>query len=89
MCGIAGFFNPKADYTRETKKWRSILNHMNQVQKHRGPDGSGTYLSPSCGFAHVRLKIIDLYTGAPPMLRKKDGYEFAIVFTVKFTIWTN
>lgn len=80
MCGIAGFFNPKADYTRETKKWRSILNHMNQVQKHRGPDGSGTYLSPSCGFAHVRLKIIDLYTGAQPMLRKKDGYEFAIVF---------
>ncbi len=80
MCGIAGFFHPNADYTREPKKWRSVLNHMNQVQRRRGPDGSGTYLAPCCGFAHVRLKIIDLYTGAQPMVRKKDGREYAIVF---------
>ena len=60
MCGIAGFFNPRQDFTKEQKKWRHILDHMNQLQKHRGPDGRGTYLHPSCGFAHVRLKIIDL-----------------------------
>ncbi len=36
MCGIAGFFHPNADYTREPKKWRSVLNHMNQVQRRRG-----------------------------------------------------
>lgn len=80
MCGIAGFYHPKLDFTREKSKWRSILTHMNQVQRHRGPDGSGTYLAPSCGFAHVRLKIIDLYTGAQPMVRKQGDQEFAIVF---------
>ena len=41
MCGIAGFFNPNMDYTKEKGRWIPILNHMNQVQKHRGPDGSG------------------------------------------------
>ncbi len=80
MCGIAGFFNPNMDYTKEKKRWQNILNRMNQVQKHRGPDGSGTYLASSCGFAHVRLKIIDLLTGAQPMIKKRDGAEYAIVF---------
>ena len=80
MCGIAGFFNPKENYTNERQKWLPILERMNQVQKHRGPDGSGTYLCPSCGFAHVRLKIIDLLTGEQPMIKRKNGREFAIVF---------
>lgn len=80
MCGIAGFFHPKLDYTKDRNKWIKILNHMNQTLKHRGPDGSGTYLNSSVGFAHVRLKIIDLLTGAQPMVRKKGDSECAIVF---------
>lgn len=80
MCGIAGFFNPNTDYTKERKKWNAILNGMNRVQKHRGPDGEGTYLSSCCGFAHVRLKIIDLLTGDQPMVRRQGDTEFAIVF---------
>lgn len=80
MCGIAGFFNSKGNYTKERQKWLDILENMNQAQKHRGPDGSGTYLSPVCGFAHVRLKIIDLLTGEQPMIKRKNGQEFAIVF---------
>lgn len=80
MCGIAGFFHPSMDYTREKNKWTHVLNHMNQALKHRGPDGSGTYLSSSVGFAHVRLKIIDLLTGTQPMIRKKGDAECAIVF---------
>lgn len=80
MCGIAGFFNPNTDYTKERKKWNAILNGMNRVQKHRGPDGEGTYLSSCCGFAHVRLKIIDLFTGDQPMIRRQGDTEFAIVF---------
>jgi len=35
MCGIAGFFNPKRDYTREKMKWLPVLERMNKVQKHR------------------------------------------------------
>lgn len=80
MCGIAGFFNPNTDYTKERKKWNAILNSMNRIQKHRGPDGEGTYLSSNCGFAHVRLKIIDLLTGDQPMVRRQGDTEFAIVF---------
>jgi asparagine synthase (glutamine-hydrolysing) len=80
MCGIAGFFNPKRDYTREKMKWLPVLERMNKVQKHRGPDQDGTYLSSSCGFAHVRLKIIDLLTGEQPMIRRSGETEFAIVF---------
>lgn len=80
MCGIAGFFNPKRDYTREKMKWLPVLERMNKVQKHRGPDEDGTYLSSACGFAHVRLKIIDLLTGEQPMVRRCGETEFAIVF---------
>lgn len=31
MCGIAGFFNPDMDYTKERKKWNTILNNMNRT----------------------------------------------------------
>ncbi len=61
-------------------KWLPVLERMNKVQKHRGPDQDGTYLSSSCGFAHVRLKIIDLLTGEQPMIRRSGETEFAIVF---------
>lgn len=80
MCGIAGFYCPDADYTAEKGKWLHILNDMNRAQKRRGPDDEGTYLSPSCGLAHVRLEIIDLITGQQPMVRKQADRECAIIF---------
>ena len=80
MCGIAGFYNPNANFTMEKDKWQHILDDMNRTQKRRGPDDEGTYLSPLCGLAHVRLEIIDLITGQQPMVRKMEGRECAIVF---------
>ncbi|HAX52649.1 asparagine synthase (glutamine-hydrolyzing) [Muricomes intestini] len=80
MCGIAGFFNPYVDYMAEKPKWKGILEKMNRVQKRRGPDDEGTYLSSLCGLAHVRLEIIDLVTGQQPMVRKRQGRECVIVF---------
>ncbi len=80
MCGIAGFYNPDTDYTLQQEKWQHILEEMNKAQKHRGPDDEGTYLSPLCGLAHVRLEIIDLLTGKQPMVRKEEGRECAIIF---------
>ena len=80
MCGIAGFYSPDADYTREKGRWQHILDKMNRAQKHRGPDDEGTYLSPLCGLAHVRLEIIDLITGQQPMVRKQADRECAIIF---------
>ena len=48
MCGIAGFFNPSADYTKEKNYRNHILEMMNQVLKHRGPDDEGQRRSQLC-----------------------------------------
>jgi len=42
---------------------------MNEMQRHRGPDGHGTWQQPRghVGLAHRRLSIIDLATGDQPM----------------------
>lgn len=80
MCGIAGFCNPRRMYTRERRRWISVLNTMNRTQKHRGPDDEGVYLSRGCGLAHVRLSIIDLHTGHQPMCYRRGGREVTIVY---------
>jgi len=63
MCGIAGIFD--FNYTREID--RTILQKMNQIQFHRGPDESGFHFEPGIGLAHRRLSIIDLSTGQQPL----------------------
>lgn len=89
MCGIAGFFNPSADYTKEKNYRNHILEMMNQVQKHRGPDDEGTFLSPQCGLAHVRLNIIDLVTGHQPMRRVEAITVVSLHITVKYIMPRN
>lgn len=64
MCGIAGevSFGAFADMVRVDKMAKAI--------RHRGPDDSGSFLSPSrfCALAHRRLSIIDLSSkGRQPM----------------------
>lgn len=80
MCGIAGFFNPYADYLTDEPKWKHTLDEMNHAQKRRGPDDEGTYLASNCGLSHVRLEIIDLVTGQQPMVSSSQGRECALVF---------
>lgn len=80
MCGIAGFYSGEAQYLTEAEKWRRILLRMNQVQGHRGPDGSGIFLEEECGLAHVRLSILDLEKGQQPMSKKQDGRICTIVY---------
>jgi asparagine synthase (glutamine-hydrolysing) len=65
MCGICGFTGP-AD--------PELLGRMIDVMRHRGPDGEGSYASPSglINLGHRRLSIIDLSGGAQPM-RSGDG----------------
>ncbi len=80
MCGIAGFCDPKADYTANGPYFQKILNEMSQVLRHRGPDDNGTILYPSCGLAHTRLSIIDLSGGMQPMTRQINGNSYTIVY---------
>ena len=61
MCGISGFidFNKKTD--------QNILEKMNRVMAHRGPDGEGYGIynsdTATVGLGHRRLSIIDLSEG--------------------------
>lgn len=61
MCGISGF----ADFSKKTN--RDILEKMNRIMAHRGPDGEGYGIYETgntvTGLGHRRLSIIDLTEG--------------------------
>src|SRR4026208_694512 len=65
MCGMAGVGHTQG---HPLPHLPSALRAMNDLQKHRGPDGHGTWAHPRghVGFAHRRLSIIDLGTGPQP-----------------------
>ena len=68
MCGIAGIFDPSGRRNVEP----SVLQRMNDVQLHRGPDEGGVHREPGVGLVHRRLSIIDLSSGQQP-LWNEDG----------------
>lgn len=67
MCGIAGIINFSGQSPAE-----SLLTQMTDVIEHRGPDGSGAYISDGVAFGHRRLSIIDLAGGHQPMTTADD-----------------
>jgi asparagine synthase (glutamine-hydrolysing) len=66
MCGIAGQVSLSGS---PLPSLAEALLVMNRLLRHRGPDGEGgwEHSSARVGFAHRRLSIIDLDTGAQPM----------------------
>ena len=67
MCGIAGFCDFHVNFREDPGKHYQTLQAMGQIQKHRGPDGSGVYLQRHVGLSHVRLSILDPEGGTQPM----------------------
>lgn len=66
MCGIAGVLgHPDA----------AVLQRMNRLQQHRGPDEDDVWHDEHVGFAHARLSILDLQSSQQPM----TGVEGAVV----------
>ena len=63
MCGIAGIAIPAG----KGEVPQNILERMNAVQFHRGPDEGGLHVENQIGLAHRRLSIIDLSTGQQPL----------------------
>ena len=56
MCGIAGFYQSHFDYLTEEDHYRQILEDMEKVQKHRGPNLVYCHLFiPALIGAHVPL----------------------------------
>ena len=49
-----------------------ILKQINQLQSHRGPDGSNIWLDEKCGVAHNRLAIVDVSGSSQPII-SDDG----------------
>lgn len=74
MCGIAGIFHLETAKPVDPARVRAMLDAM----PHRGPDGSGIWTAPGVGLGHLRLSIIDLESGAQPMLT--DDEALAVVF---------
>ncbi|MCM1183039.1 MAG: asparagine synthase (glutamine-hydrolyzing) [Roseburia sp.] len=80
MCGIAGFSNFNGNYTEDASSGYAILQRMNRVQKHRGPDEEDVLLTRFCGLAHVRLSILDPSNGHQPMTRQLGNHCASIVY---------
>lgn len=74
MCGIAGLFDTRSKCEFSVQ----LLDRINNIQAHRGPDESGLHLEPGLGFGHRRLSVIDLSTGQQPLFN--EDHSVVIVF---------
>lgn len=70
MCGIAGFY----DETLSIGKKRELLDLSLKSISHRGPDGDGVFFEGPIALGHKRLSIIDLASGAQPLISSDDKY---------------
>lgn len=77
MCGVFGYL---AEISLGSSEGRELLQSGLERIRHRGPDGSGIWVSRDArvGLGHVRLAIIDLDSGAQPMT--SDDGRYVIVF---------
>lgn len=65
MCGIAGEIN----FNKENHDFTGRLKSMADAMVKRGPDAEGFWQNQQVGLAHRRLSILDLETGAQPMVK--------------------
>ena len=63
MCGIVGLFH----FARESPVDSALLERMNEIQRHRGPDDAGLRADGPIGLGNRRLAIIDRARGHQPM----------------------
>lgn len=69
MCAICGIFN----YKNKEQINSSIINHMLEAVKHRGPDGSDTFLSKEIALGFNRLSFLDLQGGMQPIWNEEKS----------------
>lgn len=69
MCGIAVIAGKRINGNI------SALKQMVAALAHRGPDANGVLGLPTCQFGHARLSIIDLESGAQPMMDESGRYS--------------
>jgi asparagine synthase (glutamine-hydrolysing) len=69
MCGITGIF----DLREQRPIDRDVLQRINDIQWHRGPDEAGLHMEPGLGLGHRRLSIIDIAAGQQPLANEDDS----------------
>ncbi len=70
MCSILGLF----DIPAGQRGLRGIALEASRRQRHRGPDWSGIYVHDQAIIAHERLAIVDIDSGAQPLV-SPDGAQ--------------
>src|SRR5437870_1532427 len=78
MCGLVGALSFRDSPFRVEEPY---LERMRETMRHRGPDGSGMWISADArvGLAFRRLKIIDLSEKADQPMANEDG-SIRVVF---------
>ena len=74
MCSITALLNRNAPLDADRK---SVL-HASRCQQHRGPDWSGIREFPAAIVAHERLAIVDVLSGAQPLVDPDTGTVLAV-----------
>ncbi|MFC4769332.1 asparagine synthase (glutamine-hydrolyzing) [Effusibacillus consociatus] len=76
MCGITGWI----DWNRDLTKQADILEVMTETLKFRGPDATGSWISPRAALGHRRLSVVDPVGGAQPMTRYRGDHSYTLVY---------
>jgi asparagine synthase (glutamine-hydrolysing) len=76
MCSIAGLYNKKLS----KDSLQNLINKMNNILSHRGPDKSTTYFDKNTifGMGMNRLSIMDIKSGDQPFI-SEDG-RYVLIF---------
>jgi asparagine synthase (glutamine-hydrolysing) len=74
MCSIFGVLQIRQDL----KSVRKMALRQSRLLRHRGPDWSGIYAAGNAVLAHERLAIVDVNTGAQPILSESGRQALAV-----------
>jgi asparagine synthase (glutamine-hydrolysing) len=74
MCSITAALNlSNSDETQ-----RAMALHVSKLQRHRGPDWSGVYQHANAILSHERLAIVDVSSGAQPLIDPDNATALAV-----------
>ncbi len=74
MCGIFGILDIKSDVT----ELRTQALELAKLLRHRGPDWSGIWNNDNAILCHERLAIVDVDTGAQPLISNDQQQALAV-----------
>ena len=74
MCSIFGVLEIRQD----PEAVRKMALRQSRLLRHRGPDWSGVHVAGSAVLAHERLSIVDVNTGAQPLLSEDGRQSLAV-----------